>query len=114
METETFARTHAFATLVFAELLRSFAARSEVKSIWRIPLFSNFNLALVVAVSFALQIWSQHSETFGRFLRTSLVSISDCLMLLAVSAIPLAVLEVVKHARSARLVACEPPKTAMQ
>jgi Ca2+-transporting ATPase len=102
METETLARTHAFATLVFAELLRSFGARSEVKPIWRISLFSNFNLAFVVAVSFGLQVWSQHSETFGRFLRTSFVSISDCLMLLAVSAIPLAVLEVVKYAGSAK------------
>src|SRR4026209_368469 len=34
METETFARTHAFATLVFAELLRSLGARSGVKAVW--------------------------------------------------------------------------------
>jgi len=113
-ETETLARTHAFATLVFAELFRSFGARSEVKPIWRIPLFSNFNLAFVVAVSFALQAWSQHSETFGRFLRTSFVSISDCLMLLAVSAIPLAVLEVVKYAGGAKTSRHCAKKTATQ
>jgi Ca2+-transporting ATPase len=102
-ETVELARTHAFAALVFAELLRAFGARSEVKPLWRISLLSNFNLALVVAVSFALQVWSHHSVTLGRFLKTSLVSVSDCLLLLVVSAIPLALLEVVKHfAQNAR------------
>ena len=90
------ARTHAFALLVFAELLRSFGCRSETKPVWRIPLLSNLNLLLVVALSFGLQVWSHHNETLGRFLKTSLMSFSDCFMLLAVSVIPLAVLEVVK------------------
>ena len=90
------ARTHAFAVLVFAELLRSFGCRSETKPVWRIPLLSNLNLLLVVALSFGLQVWSHHNETLGRFLKTSLMSFSDCFMLLAVSVIPLAVLEVVK------------------
>jgi len=31
------ARTYAFAVLVFAELLRSFGARSETKPLWHIP-----------------------------------------------------------------------------
>ncbi len=96
-ETVELARTHAFAALVFAELFRSFGGRSEVKPVWRISLLSNLNLALVVALSFALQLWSHHNETLGRFLKTSLVPVSDCLLLLAVSAIPLAVLEVVKY-----------------
>ena len=39
------ARTSAFAVLVFAELLRSFGARSETKPVWRISLFTNVNLA---------------------------------------------------------------------
>jgi len=101
-ETEELARTHAFAVLVFAELLRSFGCRSETKCVWRIPLLSNINLLLIVALSFGLQIWSHHNETLGRFLKTSIMDISDCLMLLIVSAIPLAVLEVVKYARNLR------------
>ena len=36
--TAELARTHAFAVLVFAELLRSFGARSETKPVWRISL----------------------------------------------------------------------------
>src|SRR5690606_30030583 len=57
------ARTYAFATLVFAELLRSFGVRSETKPVWRIPVFSNLNLAIVVAFSFGLQVWSHHDAT---------------------------------------------------
>ena len=84
------------AALVFAELLRSFGGRSETKPIWRLSLFSNFNLALVVAASFGLQVWSHHNATLARWLKTAVVSATDCLMLLAVSAIPLVVLELVK------------------
>lgn len=101
-ETPELARTHAFAVLVFAELLRSFGCRSETKVIWRIPLLSNISLALVVAISSALQVWSHHNETLGRFLKTSVMSLSDCFMLLAVSIIPLAVLEGVKYVRNLR------------
>jgi Ca2+-transporting ATPase len=99
--TET-ARTYAFAVLVFAELLRSFGARSETKSVWRIPLLTNVNLVIVVAISFGLQVWSQHNATLGRFLRTSYMPFTDCLLLLAVGAIPLLALEMVKVAQHAR------------
>jgi magnesium-transporting ATPase (P-type) len=66
------ARTYAFAVLVFAELLRSFGARSETKPVWRISLFTNINLVIVVAITFGLQVWSQHNATLGRFLKTSI------------------------------------------
>jgi len=93
--TET-ARSYAFAVLVFAELLRSFGARSETKPVWRISLFTNINLVIVVSISFGLQVLSQHNETLGRFLRTSTISFTDGLLLLALGTIPLLVLEVVK------------------
>jgi Ca2+-transporting ATPase len=96
--TET-ARTYAFAVLVFAELLRAFGARSETKPVWRIPLFTNVNLVIVVAISFGLQVWSQHNATLGRFLKTSSMPLTDCFLLLAVGAIPLLVLELVKVVR---------------
>ncbi len=97
--TET-ARSYAFAVLVFAELLRSFGARSETKPVWRISLFTNINLVIVVVVSFGLQMLSQHNETLGRFLRTSTISFTDGLLLLALGTIPLLVLEVVKVIRN--------------
>jgi Ca2+-transporting ATPase len=94
--TEAMARSSAFAVLVFAELLRAFGARSETKPLWRISLFTNLNLLIVMVVSFGLQVWSQQSMTLGRLLKTSPMSLSHCLILLAVGAIPLFVLEAVK------------------
>ncbi|MEQ1862170.1 MAG: cation-translocating P-type ATPase [Chthoniobacteraceae bacterium] len=92
-ETPEMARTHAFAALVFAELLRSFGARSETRPLWRMNLFSNLNLIIVVTISFSIQVWSHHNVILAKFLKTSLIPLSDCLMLLAVSTIPLLVLE---------------------
>ncbi len=97
------ARSHAFATLVFAELLRAFGARSETKPVWRIALFTNGNLIVVVAISFALQVWSQHNATFGRFLKSTPMPFTDCLLLLAISAIPLVILELVKATRTSKI-----------
>lgn len=94
------ARSYAFAVLVFAELLRSFGARSETKPVWRISLFTNINLVIVVAISFGLQVWSQHNATLGRFLKTTTISFTDGLLLLALGAIPLLVLEIVKVIRN--------------
>jgi Ca2+-transporting ATPase len=99
-DTEATARTSAFTVLVFAELLRAFGARSESTPVWRISLFTNTHLLIVVIVSFSLQILSQHNETLGRFLKTSSLPLADCLMLLALGAIPLLVLELVKVARN--------------
>ncbi len=90
------ARTYAFAVLVFAELLRSFGARSETMPIWRISLFTNIYLVIVVAISFGLQVWSQHNATLGRILKTSFMPLADCFLLLAVGAIPLLILEITK------------------
>ena len=101
-ETPELARTHAFAVLVFAELLRSFGVRSETKPVWRISLLTNVALAVVVSVSFGFQVWSHHNATLGRFLKTSSMTFSDCFMLLAAGAIPLLVLEVVKVVRNTR------------
>ncbi len=101
METAETARTYAFTVLVFAELLRSFGARSETKPVWRISLLTNINLAIVVCASFGLQVWSQHNATLGRFLKTSFMPLGDCLLLLAVGAIPLVILEMVKVVRNA-------------
>ncbi|MDZ4405559.1 cation-translocating P-type ATPase [Prosthecobacter sp.] len=96
------ARTHAFAALVFAELLRAFGARSETRPLWRMNHLSNLNLLLVVSISFSIQVWSHHNALLAGFLKTSLMPFSDCLMLLSISVIPLLVLELVKVLRNAR------------
>jgi Ca2+-transporting ATPase len=99
--TET-ARASAFAVLIFAELLRSFGARSETQPVWRISLFTNRSLVLVVAISFGIQMWSQHNAALGRFLKTSYMPFADCFLLLALGSIPLIVLEIVKLVQQIR------------
>jgi Ca2+-transporting ATPase len=90
------AQTSAFSVVIFAELLRSFGARSETKPIWRLSFFSNRNLIVVVCSSLAFQIWSQHNQILGNFLKTSKISYSDGLILLCFGTIPLLGLELVK------------------
>ena len=99
--TTEMARTYAFTVLVFAELLRSFGARSEIKPVWRISLFTNVRLVIVVAISLGLQVWSQHNATLGSFLKTSSMPLVDCVVLLVLGGIPLVVLEMAKVVRHA-------------
>jgi P-type Ca2+ transporter type 2C len=99
-ETVEVARTQAFTVLVFAELLRSFGARSEAKPVWRISLFTNLNLLLVVCASYGFQIWSHHNGILGRFLKTSPIPFTEGLLLVAAGTIPLVVLELVKLVRN--------------
>lgn len=99
---ETSARTHAFAALVFSELLRSFGARSETVPIWRMGWRDNAMLLVVVAASFALQLWTHHNQTLSSLMKTSTMGWEECIPLVAVSCIPLAVLELVKILRTKR------------
>jgi Ca2+-transporting ATPase len=92
------ARTHAFTSLVFTELLRSFGARSE-QPIWKFTWLSNIHLVLVVLFSFALQILILQSALLQKVLKTTNVSWSECGYLLALGLIPLGVLELLKAAR---------------
>ena len=78
---------------------------------WCISLFTNLNLAIVVFISFGLQVWSHHNAFLGRFLKTSSMPISECLVLLALGAIPLLVLEMVKIIRSRQRRILLPQKT---
>lgn len=48
------ARTYAFVTLITAELLRAYTARSEKYTLFKIGLFSNRNMNLATIVSFAM------------------------------------------------------------
>ena len=103
------ARAAAFTVLVYAELLRSFGVRSEVKPIWRVDFFSNRNLVVVVALSFALQLWSQHNPLLGGFLKTPPIPWLDGLVLFGLGTIPLLVLETIKALRPTQDSGPKPP-----
>ncbi|MEO5806446.1 cation-translocating P-type ATPase [Devosia sp.] len=93
------ARTYAFTVLVFAELLRAFGARSTIRPVWQIALFTNRNLVFVVALSVGLQVWSQHNDILGTFLKSTSVPAADCLGLLLAGCVPLAAIELIKVVR---------------
>ncbi len=99
---EATARTHAFAALVFAELLRSFGARSDTFPVWRMNWRGSAMLLAVVAASFALQLWSHHNQTLASIMKTVPLNWTECIPLMAVACIPLVVLELVKVLRSTR------------
>jgi P-type Ca2+ transporter type 2C len=101
-ETVEMARTHAFATLVFAELLRSFGARSETKTVWQMGFATNMRLLAVVVVSFMIQIASHHSTFLAGLFRGNTMDLNDCIMLTTVSTLPLVVLEIIKVLRRKR------------
>jgi Ca2+-transporting ATPase len=97
-EDEADARSHAFATLVFAELLRAFGARSEIKPVWRIDPLSNLRLAAVVAATFAFQIASHQVAFLQSVFETVPLGWAECLALVGVACIPLLALELAKLA----------------
>lgn len=99
---EITARTHAFAALVFAELLRSFGARSDTVPVWRMGWRDNVLLLCVVAASFALQLWSHHNHALAALMKTAPMEWTECLALMALSTIPLIVLEALKVVRQYR------------
>ena len=96
------ARSWAFTVLVFEELLRAFSARSATQAVWRMSPFSNPGLVAVVLVSIGLQVLSQQNDAFGRFLQVVPMSLADSAKLLALAAIPLCLLEIVKAVRRRR------------
>jgi P-type Ca2+ transporter type 2C len=94
------ARSYAFAALVFAELFRSFGCRSETRPLWKIPILTNIILFVVVVASFGLQFIIQQNALLGRLLKTSKLDLSDCFLLITLSLIPAAVIELRKLWRS--------------
>ena len=92
------ARTYAFAVMVFAQLLLALGARSPSTPVWRLNPLSNPHLLIALILSVVVQFWSHHDTQFAHLLRTAQLSFRDSLLLLAVSALPLVVLEVAKLA----------------
>jgi Ca2+-transporting ATPase len=87
------ARDAAFTALVIAELLRSFGARSNTRTVWQIGLFSNLRLFAIVAVSFFFQIAIHHIPTLQALFNIEPVTLEQCLAWILLGLIPLMLLE---------------------
>ncbi|HYE36924.1 cation-translocating P-type ATPase [Methylocaldum sp.] len=93
------ARDAAFTALVFAELLRSFGARSNTRTIWQVGLFSNLKLFLVVAISLSFQYGIHHIPALQNLFGIEPITMTQCLAWTGLGFIPLAVLELRKLIR---------------
>lgn len=90
------AQNAAFTVLVFSELLRSFGARSDTKPIWRLGLFTNFRLFMVVLFTFIAQLAIHYVPALQEVFGVGPISIGQCLAWMALGTIPLAFVETMK------------------
>ncbi len=93
------ARSMAFTSLVFCELWKSFAFRSETKPLWRLSLRTNLQLPIVVVLSVILQLALHHVPALNHLLGTVLPGWHERWILLGAGFVPLLVLESAKWLR---------------
>jgi Ca2+-transporting ATPase len=95
------ARNLAFSTLVFAELLRAFAARHPLRTFWEVGAFTNLRLLAVVTVSGAVQVALHHVPVVQRIFHVQPLSLSDGALAIGLGLVPVTILEVSKLVRRA-------------
>ncbi|MDQ2643304.1 MAG: cation-translocating P-type ATPase [Myxococcota bacterium] len=95
----TEARNLAFSTLVFGELFRAFAARSQDRIFWEVGAFTNLRLLGVVVVSIFLQLGLHHIPWSQDLFQIGDLPLADCALALGLGLIPVSILELTKLAR---------------
>ena len=93
------ANTMAFATLVFCELTRAFAVRSDHMSVFQIGLLSNKTMNKAFVVGLALQLAVLLIPALRPIFHITALSGAQWLMVTGLSLTPLAVSEIVKAVR---------------
>ncbi len=99
IEGELTARTHVFSFLVFAELFRSFASRSETKTFFQLGPLSNAYHLLAVSIPMTFQMLLHHTDWFTGLFKVHQLGWGECLPLVALTLVPATVLEVRKWLR---------------
>lgn len=97
------ANTMAFATLVFGELPRAFAVRSETRSIFSIGVFSNSAMNKAFLVSLALQLAVLFIPFLQEIFKVQNLTGMEWLIVILLSLVPLIVSEITKAFRSKEL-----------
>ena len=96
------ARNLAFSVLVFGEVLRAFAARSDTKLHWELGAFSNMRLVAVAVLTVCVQLTIHHLPFTQRLFDIGPISLADCALSLLLGFIPVSVLELSKLAKRSR------------
>jgi Ca2+-transporting ATPase len=99
---ETSARTYVFSFLVFAELFRSFACRSEDKTFFQMGMFTNVYLLVAVSIPIIFQLVLHHSEIFSDLFKVNHIAWSDCFLMIGLSLIPVSIIELRKFFKQKR------------
>jgi len=90
------ARDAMFTTLVIAELMRAFGARSNGRTIFEVGLLSNLWLFLIIALSFSLQVTIHHVPALRSLFSIEPLSLEHCVVWMGLGFMPLMVLEIRK------------------
>lgn len=90
------ARTAAFIVLAVSQLFHSFNCRSMTKSIFQLGVFSNMQLVIATALSFALQMAVVYVPFLQRVFKTEPLGMTDWMLVAAISSLPLWGMEIVK------------------
>jgi Ca2+-transporting ATPase len=93
------ARTHLFSFLVFAELFRSFASRSESRTFFHLGPVSNVYHLGAVAIPIAFQFLLHHFVIFQEVFKVKSVGWQECGILLALALVPVTLIEIAKLTR---------------
>lgn len=93
------ANTMAFATLVFGELTRAFAVRSETRSIFSIGVFSNSAMNKAFVVSLAMQLAVLFIPFLQEIFKVQNLTGTEWIIVIALSLVPLIVSEITKAFR---------------
>lgn len=93
------ARNLAFSVLVFGELLRAFSARDRNRPFWEVGVFSNVKLLFIVVFSMFLQLGIHHIPAAQLLFGIGPLDLANCVLSVAVGAIPLLILELEKMVR---------------
>lgn len=96
VDDEITARTNAFSFLVFAELFRSFASRSETRTFLQMGFRSNLLHLAAALVPMAFQMFLHHSHWFDRVFKTVPIGWTECVTFFGLALVPVSVIEVWK------------------
>ena len=90
------ARTAAFIVLSCAQLFHAFNCRHATRSLFQLGLFTNYKLVLAVAISAALQLVAVSVPFLETIFKTVTLGPQDWLLVIALSSLPLWLMEIVK------------------
>ncbi len=93
---EATAKTYVFSFLVFSELFRSFACRSDRLTAFQMGITSNLFHLAAVSIPVAFQIFLHHFDLFRDLFKVEMIGWGDCLILIVLTLIPVTLIELKK------------------